>query len=337
MANKFMAQAGNSALGNWDDPFGWSEFVAWWGGVAAGDNLYVLNDDTYTAADDIDDATRDGTLAAPISIIGITDLSDVTSEAPDGSQPFWDFTGSAGNSLLLDDYFAVRNMKIKANDIVGALRLDIGGRAVNCDLENTGGGYGLYSGNAYGYYSQCRMKSTGTAAVRGSVGTVIDDCVFYDSAIGVTVNAVYVRLINSLIKGCLVGINVDEDNYFTAIGNTLYHASGTTGVLATDAQVCVFRRNIIYGFTAAANWSSGAELSNFFDWNDYYNGTATTNVTKGPNDQTIDPKFVDAVGGDFRVQAASLLNVGLNPSALGAIQTRFGPRIHPGTSGGARG
>ena len=68
-------------------------------------------------------------------------------------------------------------------------------------------------------------------------------------------------------------------------------------------------------------------LANIYDYNHYYDSTATTtNVTEGSNSdetQTIDPEFTDAASGDFSVGNSDFYNTGFPGTFPGELTTGY--------------
>ena len=324
--------AGDKSGQPYTNAFSYAEFDAWAGANAPGDICYVESGG-YTP--NSDPGQDDGTVAAPIPLIGVTDLANpTTTEATGDDRPYFDYSATANTRLLLDNYWMIRNLRVKSdNAATGAIRADTGGMIINCDAENIGAGYGIHTNALYTLIARCTAKSAGAAIKTGIDATVVDTTL-YDSAIGLQLGGANAQLIGCTVYGCTTAVDLADFDYAVLMYNTLYN--GTTGITSPNSQHCRFMYNIISDFTTAANWTGAEEKSNFWDWNCWWDAITATNVTKGPNAiTTVNPAFVDAAGDDFRVQAAELLNVGLNGAAIGAVQTRFGPMRHPGTAGGA--
>lgn len=301
-----------------DNAFDWDAFRAWTvTGFVVGDMVYAESGDYTPTSTPSENA--DGTAAAPLSLIGITNLSDLTSFAQGNDRPFFDFSASAGEYLSFDNYWRVGNVRSLTDSGWAAIRVDAAGLVWNCDARELGGGYGIrLNGNDAAAFSCSAQAPDGIGAIRAYLYTVVQDCDLSDSPIGVRCTGARMSILGNLIRDCTIGIDCRVYNQINIVGNTLYN--GTTGILGSDNQWCRIVSNIISGFTTPANWTVSAEPSNYWDWNVWHNSASPTRVTKGPNAINADPKFVDAAGGDFRVQLASAQNIGLIGRTVGAVQ-----------------
>ncbi len=333
MSNLYMTPTGALAKdgSDPDNAFDWDAFRAWTvEGFVAGDSVYAESGN-YTPATSPGDA--DGTVAAPLSLIGITNLSDLTSFAQGADRPLFDFRATPGTHLWVDNSWIVRNVQAFADSGYTALRVDTQGIIDNCYGENIGTGYGLNIGGLKGRIVNSTAKSLGTAAVQLNVDCLAHGLVLLDSPVGVRVSGFRSHVVGCLINNCPIGIDTSDKDQLQIIGNTLYN--GVTGILGANSDTCNIIGNIISGFTTPADWTT-EQLSNWLDWNVWHDSDTPVNVTKGPNAINADPKFVDAAGGDFRVQLASAQNVGLMGRTVGAVQRRS-MLNHPGMAGGMRG
>ncbi len=322
----------------WDE----TEFIQWANGSAApnppvavpGDNCYTESG-TYTFGASVNTALN-GTSGSLINIVGVTDLSNpTTSEASFSDSPL--FNMGAGFNFLLNDLWWVRNLRITGNLATAVFRIDVSSRAENMRVENLGAGGAFTSSGNNTRFVDCEGIAPNSRAFQTfSTFATFVRCTARDSAVGIDTAGE-----GSLLNGCLiyditgVGYVAAGANRQFVVGNTFYNCG--TAITGTGVGVTnIFLQNIIDTCTASATWTA-AQGTDFWDWNNFFNSGAPSNVTLGPNTLALAPKFVDADGGDFRVQAAGLLNLGLNGAAIGAVQKRFGPMVHLGTSGGARG
>ena len=301
------------------DAFDWNAFRAWTvAGFVAGDSVYA---ESGNYAPTSTPGGADGNAAAPLSLIGITNLSDLTSFARGTDRPFFDFSASAGEYLFFDNYWRVGNVRSLTNTGWAAIRVVAAGLVWNCDARELGGAYGIrLDGNDAAAFSCSAQAPGGTAAIRAQIYTLVQDCDLSDSPIGIRCIAPRMRILGNLIHDCAIGIHCEVFNQITIVSNTL--VNGTTGILGSDNQWCRIVGNIISGFTTPANWTLGPEPSNYWDWNVWHNSETPVNVTKGPNAINADPQFSDPTLGTaagFRVQLEVARQLGLNLFMAGGI------------------
>ncbi len=340
MADFFMsvAGAGDKTGTEVAKAFSYPEFATWCNNDANdGDNCYMENG-TYTSGGNSINSARNGDPAVDgyINLVGVTDLSNpTTSEASQADSPLINI---GSDIFWTNDYWNKRNFIISGSRASALFRSDASCRLSNIKVTNAGAGPAIELGgsNPLLYNVEAAAANNSAIVPQGNRVRMID-CILRNSVTGVQ-NA----RDDSAFIGCLfrdisgVGlVHGNGDDRTDVIGNTFYNCgTAITGVgTGIDSN---FLRNIIDNCTASATWTA-KELTDLWDWNNFSNTPAPTNVDRGPNTLSIDPKFVDAAGGDFRVQAAELLNLGSMGITIGAVQKRFGPMIHPGTSGGARG
>lgn len=306
----------------WDE----AEFEQWAEGSAApnppvavaGDKCYV-GPGTYTFSSSVA-AGQDGTAASSISVIGVTDLSNpTTTEAFGDSRPL--FNLGAGIYQLYNDYWNIRNLRFSGNHAtLYMLRLDLYSQATNCYAINAGAGAAFYSALQYTRWDRCEgVSAGGTAFVCASYAQKWVDCYAHDSVNGFSGLADYSACIRCIADTCSgTGFasvaNADGQQF---IENTAYNC-GTAFTGLSTGTGNLYLRNIIDSCTASAVWDA-ASGTDRWDWNNWYNSGAPVNVTKGPNALAVDPKFVDAAGGDFRIRAAALQDIGLNRGTIGAM------------------
>jgi len=202
-----------------------------------------------------------------------------------------------------------------------------------------------------GYFSNCKVNGTSTAAITLAGSTkVISSEVTNSGGIGITMSATPVKIFDCYIHDCLTsGINIGNNNNVSVhlcvidtcatgiaggsghnneiVDNTIYNCS-TAGLSYSSGYNAIFINNIIYvpdGATGVV-WTTLTN-SNFWDYNDIYapgTGTLRTLVTAGTHDISVDPDFVDAAGGDFTPRNPLVIYGGIsdiqgNPRQMGAI------------------
>lgn len=107
----------------------------------------------------------------------------------------------------------------------------------------------------------------------------------------------------------------------TLLCNTFYNC--TTGIHANagGGYGMVYWGNIVSDCTTAADYAT--EYKNcVVDYNDWYDSSTTTNLTKGNNDQTVDPQFAGAGAGNFAI-GTNLQGDGSPGAFPGALSTGY--------------
>jgi len=322
MATYYLTPGGSSNDGTQLNPWGYANFVSYTGRAvgpdpvpAAGDMIYVLGGaGTYTCGSD-PSANADGVSGNPISLIGVTDFDNPeTTWAFDDDKPYFDYTGTAGTSLLLDDYWRVANLKVKANDGTAAVDLGVNGNAYNLDIENTGAGAAFRAGAADMRLSCSRLKSASGDGLATSAIGHYSNLYIYDSTKGILNQNDRNAFFNCIVYNCTTGFDAQTEAD-TAVANCSF-ITGTTGITGNTAKDSQFVRNIISGFTNGATWTA-EQISNLWAQNCWNNTTDRTKVTDGsPYD--VDPEIVNAAGEDFRVKAATLRELELAGITIGA-------------------
>ncbi len=319
----FFMSPGGGALGTGgltpETAFDWAAFRTWTGANTPGDVCYVESGNYVANSQTLAD---DGTVAAPISVIGVTSLTALT-PAAGTDRPLLDFSAIANNEFEVNNYWRLCCLRVLTDSAQTAIRVDTGGIVYNCEAENIGAGYAIQNGGLDGLIIECDAKSaTGIAAViLGQYGSLID-CRLHDSAVGLIGSGLGIgNVLGNIFDACGMGVKLSTKDRWMIRGNTFYN--GTIGVTGGSAQWCRFIGNIFHSLTTAASWTLGAEPSNYWDWNVWWNnGTDVMNVTKGPNAINADPQFSDPTLGTpagFRVQAEVARQLGVNLFMAGAV------------------
>ncbi|RUT67995.1 T9SS C-terminal target domain-containing protein [Flavobacterium cupreum] len=123
------------------------------------------------------------------------------------------------------------------------------------------------------------------------------------------------------------GVHAYKCAHVDIINNTAYNNGTNMGYPEIDAQQSTdikIYNNIMYGRGAGANLN-GNDAGAIYDYNIYFNGTSYKN---GPNDKTIDPKFVnkalDASANFQLLNTSPAINNGNNISGLFASKDILG-------------
>lgn len=305
--------------------------------IIAGNKVYIKLG-TYTLTGGL--TFPNGTAISPITVMG---YNLTRGDQPTGTnRPI--IVGGA-NSPVFGNYNKISNIRGSTTGIYGLL----GGNFstfFNCDGANTSGTadrWGLSIAN-YSCFTLCSGSSTNGYGISLGAGAMYG-CYTYSSIYGVSCLGITV-ILNSIIRGSTAGIKTTDTSLlgFTCIGNTIYGAETPAGTgisfpVGAIYGVVWINNNIIYG------WATGISLdpilNNVFeDYNDFFNNTNdVVNLTKGPNDLALNPQFVDAPNGDFRI-GANLKGKGFPGAFSGAAATCIGyldigavQRIEPGVGG----
>lgn len=175
----------------------------------------------------------------------------------------------------------------------------------NCKFVNTketAGGRAFYTYQGYNTFVSCEFSSlNGTAIYTTSSGVFMINCYIHDCDIGI--RAGMTRMVNSVVANCAtVGISVEALPDNIVFGCIIYNCA--TGISGTTAPTNRFINNIISGCATGASWTTEQKV-NFWDFNCWNNTIDVSNVTKGPNDITADPKLKDPDNGDFTLDEGS--------------------------------
>lgn len=304
--------------------------------TVAGNDVYIQNDGTHTLTGAIDLATAGDITDGPISVYGYNstrgDGENSESNRPTiacGANDFnaagyWRFfdliyTGTAVDVLFIDSRSAAIRCKITNSSGTSsrhAIDLNTGAGAFFCEAISDNG-HGIDVGN-------------GT----GVIGCYVHDC----GSRGYNVTSTTGVIAYSIADSCPTGIYLPGPDYIKVINCTIYNST-TEGVrVFSTSDSCLFLNIIIDSCAIGINSTNSVHKNLFFNINFSNNTANKSNAEPIYNETTLDPQFVDAANGDFRVGgnmkgigAPGLFPGGLSNGYpdLGAVQ-----RIEGGGSSG---
>ncbi len=303
---------GNGLL--WTTAFNWAEFKTWAETAALADDVLYVETGEYTAASSIASG-RNGSNTQPITIIGVTDLT--LTEAEWDEFPYFNFT--AGNNFAVNNYWDIRNIRF-SSDTNPTVLIDRNSIMRHCQIDQSGVGYAVSLGTTGACLYDCRVTAPAGHGVSMAA---------YTRAIGNVVNAVgdcirwagndYILVASNVLVGGANGVNCGARDMSTVINNTIYDCA--VGISGTNAYSIWIFRNLIDSCTIGVEWTTSTS-TNIMDWNGWNNATdiaAGSGMAKGPHAVTGVPNFVDAAGGDFRVQNTDMIGIGILPATIGAV------------------
>lgn len=217
-----------------------------------------------------------------------------------------------------------------------------------CKLKNTGALLAAVwtSGGSLLYGCDVQGGAGAASAVRAGSYASIEGNYIHDTAIGITMDTGFnITVIGNIISNCATcGLDFSSSNDAGSqvYGNTFYGAETPAGiglrVIAASYRISI-TNNIFYGWTAALSCVSQTTV-HYVDYNNFYNNTTdATNIAKGPNDQAINPSFVNAglanwaVGGALKglgAPAAFLGTTTVSYPDIGAVQRQEATSTDPG-------
>lgn len=292
---------------------------------------------TYAIGENLS-ISKGGTFALPIQLIG---YNTARNDASNGANRPTFSMGALGYDF--GAYYKVSNIIFTTTAATG-ISFITGTIVKNCKATNSSGTVNRYA-----------IRVAGGTTVRILDNECISDVGYalsgvqnaryignycHDSAAGILMTGAFAVVIaNNIIDTCTTGLSIGNASDGVVVqNNTLY--SGTTGIdlSATTSLNCTIMNNTISGFTTGISAAAVVE-SNVYDFNNFFNNTTNrTNVTVGANDTALDPGFVDAPNGDFRV-GANMKGVAFPGAFPGGLSTSYldigaVQRIEPASGGG---
>lgn len=279
--------------------------------LQAGNKIWMKNG-SFTLG--ITFTSRAGTLTAPIQWAG---YNSTRGDNPTGAnRPTLDvntlapiinnwtqmsniiFTGTAATVLNCGSNTSLINAKV-SNSSVTAART-----GVLCGSNTV-----LVNSEFISYRGKALDVATATVYITG--------CYIHDSDIGMTTTTGLIAITDSIISDNVTSAiqSTSTGQIFTGNGNTFYGAENKLGKALLNFSTTnnfIAINNIIYGFVTGISLT-GVYPNVYENYNDFFNNTTdVTNVTKGGNDQAINPAFVNVaqVTGTAGVVSGSTLTDG---------------------------
>ena len=310
--------------------------------VVAGNTVHVQADATHTMGASIAMTTA-GTSALPIKITG---YKTVHGDAPTGTErPL--IAGGASYNFTFPANVHLSNLRFSSTTATSMYT------GTTCVLDNyllsnlrTSASIGLYFGagstanrsEVYGTVENCTAVILDGTDVRWCGGYVHDSKVGFQSSSNSS--TIYFSVVDTCTTG--VSLNNSASDYPIIVSSTFYNC--TTAIsMVSGVTNALFLTNVISDCTTgitAANSSLGCVWE---DYNNIYDCTTDrTNVPTGAHSYDLDPGFVDAANGDFRVGTNCKAKgfPGAIPGAavtcIGYLDTGAVQRIEPTGGGGTR-
>jgi hypothetical protein len=187
-------------------------------------------------------------------------------------------------------------------------------------------GYKIYIRNNLVYNNKCLIPWEQTNALSDGNGIILDVNIGNGTTTFPYVGRYLVENNVSYNNGG-GGVHAYKCAHVDIINNTAYNNGTVVGYPEIDAQQATdikIYNNIMYGRGTGANLN-GNDAGAIYDYNIYFNGTSYKN---GPNDRTIDPKFVnkalDATANFQLLNTSPAINNGNTISGLFAAKDILG-------------
>jgi len=298
--------------------------------VAAGDEIRVWADSTYSVGAQIDIDTTAGTAALPIVVNGANASGTV-----DGTRPVLQASAAIGRILYIDalaDYYRINSLDFDGNSnataIVDTSNVATAGVTFHrCKLHGATG-YGLYSNGFVFQLFDCDIYGNGSDGCKGNINLgfrAISYCRIHDNGgVGVALgrpaqilagNHIYDNGGHGIVWGGAVG------NVVWVITENTVYGNGGSGLYIGENQH--MGGGIVTNNSFVANGAYGVALNAkivsliVFDNNHTHGNTsgACDGTLPGSSNQTGDPLFASVTDGseDFTPGTGSpLLAAGLD-------------------------
>lgn len=296
--------------------------------TAVAGNKFWIKNGSYSI-DTTVNISAAGTSQKPIIIEG---YNTTRGDTPTGtSRP----TITSGTStFMVGANWDLYNLIFTGTTSTQVLGLGLNSKIVNSKVSNTSG-----TANRFGILLttdnlllNCEFISTLGGAVRCTVNAQITiiGCYIHDSDIGLSLTGTgsSSHVAYNIFDNCTtqaIFINAANTAAHMFLGNTFYGAETPAGIGVqmisgvTDVRII---NNIFYGFVTAVTHADTQTIG-YDNFNNYYNNTTdVTNWTKGSNDLALNPQFVSAAAGDFRI-GTNLRAAGIPSVFPGEITTGY--------------
>lgn len=318
------------------DPYG---LQAAFDNVAAGDEIRIWADGTYTVGTQVDINTTSGTVASPVTVTGansagVVDETKATIQATSAIAALFALGSSIANyvfqHLILDANSNATNAwssTSTANDRITFFR---------CRFTNATND-GVIHRSDYCRFILCEIDNNGDVGIevafRGAAqrGLVIGCKIHGNAGDGVFVDN------EAKVHGCLIygnggnGLVADMESQDVVIINNTFYGNAGDGASFRDLIGCTIMNNSFVSNGAyGLDLGSAALIDAEIEANHYHNNTSgpaflsaailSANINSsniGLNNITGDPLFADPANGDFTPGAGSpLLNAGIDVTDL---------------------
>lgn len=296
--------------------------------MGVGGNKYWIKTGTYVGLINIIIAASGGT-QKPIVIEG---YDSTRGDSPTGNnRPTLD---RAAFAFTLGTNWDIYNVIFTGTTSTQVLACGQNSKVVNCKVVNNSGSAGRFGilMAVDAMILNCEVESTLGGAIRitTAVHCTIIGCYIHDSDIGFSITATTTssHIAYNIFDNCAtqgIFINAANTATHTIIGNTFYGTEAKQGIAVqmisgvTDVRLI---NNIFYGFVTAISHAD-VQTVGYDNFNNYFNNTAdVSNWVKGPNSIALDPEFVNASAGDFRI-GTNLRAAGIPSAFPGEITTGY--------------
>lgn len=297
--------AGDKGGSTWANAMGRAEWETDLEAPVSADDVYYVEEGTYTLTEDIDCSAIDGTSIAPIKIIGVK--TGTSNEPPVFSDHAFTtarpLIAAGGNQWWFGDYWIIKNIRITTAETWG-FRADAYSQFVNCKSTATGGSWAISSPGSNSKVSACEAEANIGGISLVANGRALACYVHDGSGDGIVPQA------GAVIFNCIIdnmtgdGIDLSTRDSCVLIHNTITGCGN--GIAGTTANATVILNNIIAGCTVGANWGD-AYTDQYVDYNCWDNTDDTINITKGDHAVTGDPS-INAGADNFSITTASNCN-----------------------------
>ena len=278
--------------------------------MVAGNTVHIKADATHAQPAAVAIATGLGTTALPITVYG---YHTTRGDNPTGTdRPL--ISGGASYRTTFGSYYRVHNLRFTQSSTTATVTSGTGTMLENCYTANTrsdGGAAPALTLGTGAIAINCQAVSTDNYGICVSMGADSQaiGCYAYDGSAGYQATAATSTVAFSIADACLYGVyySAAGSDYGRVFGSTIYSTiADAYGVYAVTTAIGNSVYNSIIMLTGGGTTGiSAADASLGCIYEDYNNIYGCANdrifVTTGPHSFDLDPGFVDAANGDFRV------------------------------------